>query len=196
MSLSLRLGGSLPFVNQTLLGWLPRLTVGLNLPGLSSLGRDSLSQDKRLKELKEQIENNNGQPPFMVDNGTILRAAPKKKMSKRRHRTKLYTPGDKQVQPLNNLVRCPACGNVKRSHFMCMYCFAEIKAFLKGKKRENGLIKDVENPQTNLDPVDERILYPGKFIQEDERQLKKKDWIPVREEPLAYNSKQVKHVKN
>ncbi|ABN68656.1 mitochondrial ribosomal large subunit protein [Scheffersomyces stipitis CBS 6054] len=188
MSLSLRLGGS--FLNEALLGWVPRLTLGLGASKTSGIARDS-----RLDDLKKQIEANNGQPPFMIDNGTILRAAPKKKMSHRRHRTKLYTPGDKQMHPLNNIVRCPACGHVKRSHFMCMHCFAEIRTFLKGKKRENGLIKDVENPQSDLDPVDERILYPGKFVQEDERMLQKKEWIPVREEPLMYNSKQTKHIK-
>lgn len=150
--------------------------------------------DKRLEELREQLENND-KPPFMIDNGMILRAAPKKKMSKRRHRVKLYTPGDKQIHQLDNIVRCPACGHVKRSHFMCMHCFAEIRTFLKGKKRENGLIKDPVNPQQDLDPTDERIVYPGKYLRDEELKLKKKDWIPVREEPLPYNKLQLKHTK-
>lgn len=60
--------------------------------------------DGRLEELREQIETNGGESPFMIDNGTILKAAPKKRMSHRRHRTKLYAPGDKQIKQLNNLV--------------------------------------------------------------------------------------------
>lgn len=151
--------------------------------------------DKRLQELKEQIENNHGNAPFMIDNGMILRAAPKKKMSKRRHRTKLYTPGDKQIHQLQNIVRCPACGHVKRSHFMCMHCFAEIRNFLKAKKRENGIIKDEVNPQQNLDPIDERIIYPGKFVTDTEIRMKKKEWIPRREEPLMYDKSQLRNKK-
>lgn len=78
---------------------------------------------------------------------------------------------------------------------MCMHCFAEIKAFLKGMKRDNGLIKDTPNPQTDLDPVDERLLYPGKFVLQDERKLKEKDWVKKREEPLMFNPLQKTHSK-
>lgn len=172
-------------------GFLPRL------PSITIRLTNNISsmQDGRLEELKEQIENNGGQPPFMIDNGTILRAAPKKKMSKRRHRVKLYAPGDKKIQQLNNLVRCPACGHFKRSHFMCMHCFAEIKTFLKSLKRDNGLIKDAENPQTNLNEVDDRLIYPGKFLTEKERKLKAKEWVPKREEPLLFSSDQKVHKK-
>lgn len=173
------------------------------LPGLSSIvirlpnviqNIALASDNERLKELKEQIEANNGQPPFMIDNGMILRAVPKKKPSHSKTRMKLYAPGSKQIKPLENLVRCPACGHVKRSHFMCMHCFAEIRTFLKLKKK--ALQEAFEAPQSNLDPIDEKILYPGKHVSERERRLKKKDWIPVREEPLLFNSKQIKNPKN
>ncbi|ODV80010.1 mitochondrial ribosomal large subunit protein [Suhomyces tanzawaensis NRRL Y-17324] len=190
MSLALRIGGSFS-VPQALLAMLPKLPA---FP-INSIFHNSPAIDERLEELREQIENNHGRPPFMIDNGTIVKAAPKKKMSKRRHRTKLYTPGDKQIHPLNNIVRCPACGHVKRSHFMCMNCFAEIRTFLKGKKRENGLIKDAENPQTNLDPVDEKLIYPGKYLKDDQIRLEEKKWIPVREEPLMFDKKHLKHSK-
>lgn len=148
-----------------------------------------IAVDPRLEELKRKLQQN-GEAPFMIDNGTILRAVPKKRPSHRRTREKLYSPGDKQIQPLENLGRCPACGHVKRSHFMCMHCFAEIKAFLKEKKR--ALLGEPEVPQANLDPVDEKIIYPGKYVREYEQRLKKKDWIPKREEPLLFDPSQVK----
>lgn len=148
-----------------------------------------VNRDERLEELKNQLESSD-EAPFFIDNGMILRAVPKKKPSYRRTRQKLYAPGQKQIQPLGNLVRCPACGHVKRSHFMCMHCFAEIKNFLKAKKK--SLQDLVEPPQSNLDKIDEKIIYPGKHESEHQRLLKKKDWIPVREEPLMFDSQQVK----
>lgn len=117
----------------------------------------------------------------------ILKAVPKKKPSYRRTRQKLYAPGDKKIQPLNNIVRCPACGSVKRSHFMCMNCFAEIKQFLKQFKPKKA---SDQIPET--DEIDEKLLYPGKKLTEYQRKLAKKDWIPVREKPLMFNSNQIK----
>lgn len=184
MSLSLRLasGLRLPLIPEMVAGFLPRFGLG-----------QVVKEDARLEPLREHLENHpHEHPPFMFDNGMILRAAPKKKMSYRRHRVKLYAPGNKQIQPLNNIVRCPACGHVKRSHFMCMHCFAEIKDFLKAKKRELGILSEKPNPQTNLDPVDDRIIYPGKYLTEEKMQYNKKEWIPKREEPLIFNKDQVK----
>ena len=63
---------------------------------------------------------------------------------------------------------------------MCMNCFAEIKTFLKSLKRKNGIIKDTVNPQSDLNPLDERVIYPGKFETDHERQLKAKEWVPKR----------------
>ncbi|CAN3359161.1 large ribosomal subunit protein bL32m [Diutina catenulata] len=187
MSLSLRLAGgmALPSLPQMLRGLLPRISIGVAA---------APEEDPRLEELREQLQNQK-EPPFMFDNGAILQAAPKKKMSYRRHRVKLYAPGNKQIQPLNNIVRCPACGHVKRSHFMCMHCFAEIKQFLKGKKKEDGVLAVKENPQTDLDPLDDRIVYPGKYLREDQRRLQERDWVPKREEPLLFDKQQVKHRK-
>lgn len=119
----------------------------------------------------------------------ILKAVPKKKPSYRRTRQKLYAPGDKQIQPLNNLVRCPACGSVKRSHFMCMNCFAEIKQFLKTIKPKPSNQTQTSQP---IDLVDEKILYPGKKLSDYQRRLAKKDWIPVREKPLMFDSNHVR----
>lgn len=117
----------------------------------------------------------------------ILSAVPKKKPSYRRTRQKLYASGDKKIKPLENLVRCPACGAVKRSHFMCMNCFMEIKQFLKSLKPKSETIE----PQ--IDEIDQKIIYPGKRPTDYERKLAKRDWIPQREELLMFNAKQVKH---
>lgn len=73
---------------------------------------------------------------------------------------------------------------------MCMHCFAEIRAFLKEKKR--ALLGETEAPQANLDPVDEKIIYPGKYVRENQLRKSQKDWIPKREEPLMFDPSQVK----
>lgn len=175
-----------------LTGFLPKLPlVTVTLPQLGI--RSQATEDSRLENLRKEIEEGNGDMPFAIDNGMILRAAPKKKHSKGRSRMKRLAPGDKQVKRLDNLVRCPACGHVKRSHFMCMNCFAEIRAFFKTKK--NDSLEVPKAAQANLDPVDEKVLYPGKYMSEYERRLKKKDWIPVREKPLLYEDADLKNDK-
>ncbi|KAI3405958.1 hypothetical protein KGF56_001177 [Candida oxycetoniae] len=196
MSLALRFG-LITSLHEAVFGALPKvpsitIRLGLSLPKPCQEHNHTHHGDSRLSELQEQLENGLlSPPPFMIDNGTILRAAPKKKSSYMRKRMKLYMPGNKQIKPLHNIVRCPACGSVKRSHFMCMSCFAEIKTFLKKLKRQDGLIKDPVDPQRDLNPVDERIVYPNKFLRVDERRLKKKDWIPKREEPLLFSKDQM-----
>lgn len=192
MSLSLKAMGLYPAANNlvgALAGFLPKLPlISVTLPRLGI--RSQATGDNRLEDLRKEIEEGNGDMPFAIDNGTILRAAPKKKHSKGRSRMKRLAPGDKQMKRLDNLVRCPACGHVKRSHFMCMNCFSEIRAFFKAKKKDS--LGESESAQANLDPVDEKILYPGKYMSDYERRLKKKDWIPVREEPLLYEDADLK----
>ncbi|CAK9437216.1 mitochondrial 54S ribosomal protein bL32m [Lodderomyces beijingensis] len=201
MSLALRSWG-LFSLQETVLGAIPRLPSisfrwGASHPSPRACQHHhDHHEDQRLSELQEWLENSNNasNPPFMIDNGAILKAAPKKRSSYMRKRIKLYMPGNKQIKPLFNIVRCPACGAAKRSHFMCMNCFGEIRAFLKRMKRADGVIKDQDlNPQKHLDPVDERIIYPGKYTKHEERLLRKKDWVPQREEsPLFSKEHMVK----
>lgn len=160
-----------------------KLAVRLEVPSLLA-GWLSVPQDARLGELRRQMDANGGEAPFMIGNEAILKAVPKKKPSYRRTRQKLYAPGDKQVQHLDNLVRCPACGHFKRSHFMCMHCFAEIRDFLKLRRKEEH--PQQQNSYPELDEVDEKILYPGKRKNDHQRRLEKKEWIPQREQPLMY----------
>lgn len=142
-----------------------------------------------LEELKRLLEKRDDQP-FMLDNGAILKAAPKKKPSYRRTRQKLYAPGNKQIQPLENLRRCAACGRVKRSHFMCMHCFEEIRAFLKEKKK--AIFGEKAPFSQNLDATDEKLIYPTRELRPEEIRMQKREWVPKREEPLMFDKKQVK----
>ncbi|KAL7666735.1 Large ribosomal subunit protein bL32m [[Candida] zeylanoides] len=119
----------------------------------------------------------------------ILWAAPKKRPSKARTRQNFLSAGSKQIKHMTNIVRCPACGHVKRSHFMCMHCFAEIKQFLKGKKKQD-LGEQAEFHQ-ELDAVDDRILYPGKFETQFQQRMKSRDWVPKREEPLMFEASEI-----
>lgn len=193
MSLALRFGGlaALPAPTAGAIALvvprMPRLPKITDL--FPQLAAPQSKQFETLEDLKKHMENG-GNPPFAIDNGLILRAVPKKRPSHRRTREKLYAPGDKQIQHLDNLGRCPACGHVKRSHFMCMHCFAEIRAFLKEKKR--ALLGEVSKPQADLDPIDEKIIYPGKYVRENQLRKQQKDWIPKREEPLMFDPTQVK----
>ncbi len=51
---------------------------------------------------------------------SVLRAVPKKKTthSKSRHRQM----AGKALKDVTELVKCPACGNVKRAHVLCVHC--------------------------------------------------------------------------
>ena len=51
---------------------------------------------------------------------SILRAVPKKKTShmKKRHRQM----AGKALKDVNSLCKCPACGGVKRMHYLCTNC--------------------------------------------------------------------------
>ncbi|XBA49800.1 hypothetical protein SBP28_004358 [Candidozyma auris] len=144
--------------------------LSLALPRLPTLRQflpqaaPQVSTDPRLEELKKQIEET-GDTPFLIDNGMILRAAPKKRT-------------------------CPACGHVKRSHFMCMHCFAEIRTFLKSKKK--ALFPEPTEVKQELDPVDEQLVYPKRRLRMDEVRLREKDWVPKREEPLEYSRDQTR----
>lgn len=126
----------------------------------------------------------------MFDNGAILRAVPKKKPSYKRTREKRLAPGDKQIQPLENLGRCAACGRVKRSHFMCMHCFGEIREFLKQKKKQ--LWGEPQSYEPKMDDIDLKIVFPKRRPNDNEIQYKEKEYVPVREKPMEYSQKAVK----
>lgn len=195
MSAVLRLGGiqaHVPLAKMLyvfLMPLAPRLpSISLLLPQWPLLSKPAVAES-RLQELEELLEKQDDLP-FMFDNGSILKAAPKKKPSYKRTREKRLSPGDKQIQPLENLVRCAACGRVKRSHFMCMHCLGEIRAFLKEKKKQ--LFGEPTSYNPNIDPVDKRIVFPYRRSTDIELMYKEKAFVSVRETPLEYFPKEVK----
>jgi large subunit ribosomal protein L32 len=63
--------------------------------------------------------------------GSILKAVPKKKTSRRRKRQRASNKG---LQNLKNIQNCPICGNAKLAHHICMNCYKHIsKMFSKDK---------------------------------------------------------------
>ncbi|KAL2160156.1 hypothetical protein VTH06DRAFT_1811 [Thermothelomyces fergusii] len=59
---------------------------------------------------------------------SILKAVPKKKTShmKKRHRQM----AGKALKDVTSLCRCPACGEIKRMHYLCPNCAKRLKTFL------------------------------------------------------------------
>ena len=77
MSLALRFG-TVASIQEALWGVVPRLpSITIRLGLQNRLGNQSTT-DERLQELKEKIEESGGEAPFMIDNGTILKAVPKR----------------------------------------------------------------------------------------------------------------------
>ncbi|KAJ9138703.1 hypothetical protein NKR23_g8403 [Pleurostoma richardsiae] len=72
----------------------------------------------------------------------ILRAVPKKKTShsKKRHRQM----AGKALKDVNSLCRCPACGGVKRMHYLCTNCLKQLGGLVKGdlKKTDQRIEAD------------------------------------------------------
>lgn len=128
----------------------------------------------------QEVSLNGVEPSFFHDNGILL-AAPKKKTSHMKRRQRLYAPGSKQIKLLHHLNRCPACGNYKRSHALCMHCVGQIRRYWKdesAKKEGEKYVEDFANPR------DEKVLYPGKFESSEEEKLRKKEYLQRRPKTL------------
>ncbi|TVY22634.1 putative 54S ribosomal protein L32, mitochondrial [Lachnellula hyalina] len=95
---------------------------------------------------------------------SILRAVPKKKTSHMKQRSRrLAGKGLKDVTSLN---KCSACGNVKRAHYLCPFCVAEIKNFKEPKKVQAKELAEAELKNgASEEPVDGKV--------EDEKKEKK-----------------------
>ncbi|KAL2265329.1 hypothetical protein VTJ83DRAFT_6429 [Remersonia thermophila] len=59
---------------------------------------------------------------------SILKAVPKKKTShmKKRHRQM----AGKALKDVSSLCKCPACGGVKRMHYMCPHCTQKLRELM------------------------------------------------------------------
>ncbi|GMF63187.1 unnamed protein product [[Candida] boidinii] len=171
----------------------------LSLRGLTSLEGIAGSLLPRLPEIKIRLQipsifipnNNNNttttneQQVSLRDNG-ILKAAPKQKVSHLKRRQKLYAPGKKQVKLQNNLNRCPSCGHYKRSHFLCMNCVSQIKKLWKDQDAE---FKPEPYREEFKNPLDEKVLYPGKTERYHDRMLRKKEYLVQRPKTLPVEPK-------
>lgn len=118
-------------------------------------------------------------PSFFTDNNGLVLAVPKKKVSHQKKRQRQLA-GNKQLKELRSLNRCPSCGHVKRMHSLCMNCVSEIKQVFK--ERERDLLeaqKSAEEKQVTEDisKEDERVIYPGKYLREEEEKLRNKEYI-------------------
>lgn len=117
-------------------------------------------------------------PGFFTDNGLVL-AVPKKKVSHQKKRQRQLAP-NKQLKEIKSLSRCPSCGHVKRMHTLCMNCVSEIKQVFKERERaaieaaEAGKEKQVVE---EISEEDERVIYPGKYLREEEEMLRKKEYL-------------------
>ncbi|KAA8911946.1 hypothetical protein TRICI_003632 [Trichomonascus ciferrii] len=127
--------------------------------------------------------------PTGKDDG-LVNAVPKKKTSHRKKRQRQLA-GKKQIHPLNNLNRCPSCGNYKRAHTLCMHCVSQIQRLWRQRDQQEAEAKrdpgSVYN-EDQLDEVDKRILYPGKHESDYEKKLKERhEYILSRPRTLPVN---------
>ncbi|KAK3387799.1 hypothetical protein B0H63DRAFT_470933 [Podospora didyma] len=63
---------------------------------------------------------------------SILRAVPKKKTShmKKRHRQM----AGKALKDVTSLCKCPACGGIKRMHYLCPGCTSRLQGLIRNDK--------------------------------------------------------------
>lgn len=94
----------------------------------------------------------------------MLLAAPKKKTShmKKRQRLLANNAHRNNSKYMNNLNRCPSCGNYKRMNTLCAFCVGEIQHLWKSHLRDLDAKEQKGNILDELSDLDKRVLYPGK----------------------------------
>jgi large subunit ribosomal protein L32 len=178
MSFLLKSAGSLGLTDLLpRVGGIPSIKIGVSIP---SFLQPLEKSNKNLQEhLCDHAEHAHTLPEGIEIDAGILHAAPKKKTSHMKRRQRLYGPGEKHIKLKDNLNRCPACGNYKRSHFLCMHCVGQIRKYWK--ERDAPAPREAEE---FVNPRDEQILYPGKTEREHEKKLQSKDWLLKRPKTL------------
>lgn len=130
-------------------------------------------------------------PSFFTDNNGLVLAVPKKKVSHQKKRQRQLA-GDKQLKEVRSLTRCPSCGHVKRLHALCMNCVSEIKQVFKERERASIEAANAGKETQAVEEIskeDERVIYPGKYIREEEEELRKKEYIYRPPRSLPYEKK-------
>lgn len=130
-------------------------------------------------------------PSFFTDNNGLVLAVPKKKVSHQKKRQRQMA-GNKQLKEVRSLSRCPSCGHIKRMHTLCMNCVSEIKQVFKERERASIEAQNAgkeEHVLEELSSEDERVIYPGKYLREEEEKLRSKEHIyrPPRSLPFEKN---------
>lgn len=126
-------------------------------------------------------------PPGFFDNGLVF-AVPKKKVSHQKKRQRQLAP-NKQLKEIKSLSRCSSCGHIKRTHHLCMHCVGEIKRVFKERERAAIELAEADKPKEALDeltPEDERVIYPGKYLSEEQEKLQKREYLYKRKQSLPY----------
>lgn len=91
--------------------------------------------------------------PALLDDiwESILRAAPKKKMSHSRKRHRQMA--GKALKDVNNLCKCPGCGQTKRTHRLCSHCLEGLCNSLRAScYRRLTLLLEMKNIWREDDP--------------------------------------------
>lgn len=114
-------------------------------------------------------------PSLAYLNIGILLAVPKKKTSHQKKRQRLLTDNADRnnVQFMNNLNKCPSCGNYKRMNALCPFCVGQIRHIWKSHLATREGSKLVAEPE--MSEVDKRVIYPGRVDTPYTRKLKDKD---------------------
>lgn len=123
--------------------------------------------------------------PALEDNGLVL-AVPKKKVSHQKKRQRQLA-GDKQLKELKSLDRCPSCGHVKRRHALCMNCVNEVRQVFK--ERDQLSANQTEQYVEEISKEDERVIYPGKRLSEEEKKLREKEYLYRPPHSLPYEKR-------
>ncbi|KAF5095891.1 hypothetical protein D0Z00_002978 [Geotrichum galactomycetum] len=123
--------------------------------------------------------------PTAEDNGLVL-AVPKKKVSHQKKRQRQLA-GDKQLKELKSLHRCPSCGHVKRMHTLCMNCVNEVRQVFK--ERDQLSAGKSEQYVEELSKDDERVIYPGKRLSDEEKKLREKEYLYRPPHSLPYEKR-------
>lgn len=63
---------------------------------------------------------------------SILRAVPKQKTPHHKKRSRQLA--GKALKDKISLNNCPACGHIKRAHYLCPFCVEEIQTMMRGGK--------------------------------------------------------------
>lgn len=120
----------------------------------------AVSNTSRILSVREQVFKPLSAWVSSLLQDSLVLAAPKKKTSHQKKRSRLLGPGDKQLKTLGNLNRCPSCGHYKRANTLCQFCVNSVFDIWKGLFKS----PDTKVSEEALTETDKRIIYPGRKL--------------------------------